>query len=83
MPKAIRRILLLILSIATAIVAALTFLLGIGKADWGEKCSAIDDCKPPLVCTASSYCAGKCDPAGHDTCAKGFSCGDDGLCRKD
>ena len=85
MPKAIRRILLLILSAATALVALLTFLLGIGKADWGERCQVTDDCKPNLVCAAPStpYCTQACDPKGRDTCVKGFSCADDGVCHKD
>jgi hypothetical protein len=93
MPKAIRRILMLLLTIATALVALLTFLLGIGKNDWGERCQHDDDCKPNLVCGVSRsapYCTQACDPNGRDTCVKGYTCvrwspalPNDGVCRKD
>jgi hypothetical protein len=92
MPKAVRRILMLILTLATALVALLLFILGIGRNDWGEGCKHDDDCKPLLVCgvpMATPYCTQACDLAGPDTCAKGFVCTkwspalpNDGVCRK-
>ncbi|GEM_PF-3217589 len=85
MPKALRRFLMMVLTLATALVSLLLFILGFGKADLGEKCSLDEDCKPRLVCGKSAgapYCTNACDVTAPDTCVKGYSC-EKGLCLKE
>ena len=83
---------MLLLTGATTLVALLLFILGIGRADWGQSCRNDDDCKPQLVCgvpMATPYCTQTCLLVGASTCAPGFVCSkwspalpNDGVCRK-
>ena len=80
---------MLLLTVATALVTLLLFILGFGRSDWGESCKEDDDCKPRLVCgtpIGAPYCTQTCELNGPDTCAKGYACvkwsPSHGVCRK-